>query len=119
MYGIPKDLDLSEIVGQSTSQIRVGQFDLQFSFGNIHFLIESSVVLVSKGQCIGKWQAGVWPTQCFFEVMNTEVVKYEVSDNTKIIIYLENGIELHLIDDSKEFESMTILNQSDSDQWII
>jgi hypothetical protein len=29
MYGIPKELDLSSVVGEFTTQIRVGQFDLQ------------------------------------------------------------------------------------------
>jgi hypothetical protein len=33
MCRVPKDLDLSPVVGEFTTQVRVGQFDLQFTFG--------------------------------------------------------------------------------------
>jgi hypothetical protein len=41
MYRIAKELDLSSIVGQFTTQLRVGQFDLQFTLGRVKFGISS------------------------------------------------------------------------------
>jgi hypothetical protein len=43
MYRIPLDLDLSSAVGQFTTQIAVGQFDLHFSFGRIRFTVFSDL----------------------------------------------------------------------------
>ena len=119
MYRIPKDLDLSKIVGQFTTQVRVGQFDLQFSFGEVHFAVQSHVDLVRNGEVIGKWQEGEWPTPEFFGIMNAEVVRYEIPNDRTIEIHLENGIEIHLTDDSDQFECMQISIQGDPDQWII
>ncbi len=52
MYRIPKDLDLSQIVGTFTTQLRVGQFDLQFTLGDPHhqvtFAVQSAVNLFGK-----------------------------------------------------------------------
>jgi hypothetical protein len=36
MYRIPSDLDLSPVVGEFTTQLRVGQFDLQFTFVKVN-----------------------------------------------------------------------------------
>jgi hypothetical protein len=119
MYRIPKDLDLSKIVGQFTTQVLVGQFDLQFSFGEVHFAIQSYVDLVRNGKVIGKWQEGEWPPPQFFEIMNVDVVSYEIPNDRTITIHLENGIEIHLTDDSDQFECMQISIQGDPDQWII
>ena len=44
MYGIPKELDLSPVLGEFTTQVRVGQFDLQFTFGSVSFAVQSSGV---------------------------------------------------------------------------
>lgn len=117
MYRIPNDLNLSRIVGQSTTQIRVGQYDLQFSFGEVDFAIQSPVNLVRAGNVIGTWQEGLWPSPQFFEVMNVDVMKYEIPSDQKLVIYLENGIEIHLSDDSDQFECMQI--SIGKHQWVI
>lgn len=119
MYRISKDLDLSKIIGQFTTQVRVGPFDLQFSFGEVHFAVQSDVDIVRNGEVIGKWQGGKWPTPQFFDVMNVNVVKYEIPNDRTIVIHLENGIEIHLTDDSDQFESMQISIQGELGQWII
>jgi hypothetical protein len=58
MYRIPNDLDLSNVVGQFTTQICVGQFDLQFSFGKVNIAVQSQVDLVQNGKVIGSWDEG-------------------------------------------------------------
>ena len=108
MYRVPLDLDLSAIVGEFTTQIRVGQFDIQFSFGPVTFAIESPVSLVRQGEVIGGWSEGRWPDSGFFDTMNVNVSKWEIPNDRTIQIHLENGIEIHLSDDSDAYECMQI-----------
>ena len=119
MYRIPSDLDLSEIVGESTTQICVGQFDLQFTFGPVSFAIMSQVNLKREGELIGIWEEKKWPDAAFYEVMNVNVSKYEIPNDRQIIIYLENGIEIHLSDDSDQYECMLIQIEGDPTLWVI
>jgi hypothetical protein len=119
MYRIPSDLNLSKVIGQTTTQILVGQFDIQFSFGEVHFAVQSGIDLVRNGETIGGWQEGEWPSPQFFEVMNVNVTKYEIPNDRTIIVYLENGVEIHLNDDSDQFECMQISIKGAPSQWII
>lgn len=119
MYRIPRDLDLSKVVGQSTTQIQVGQFDIQFSFGDVHFAVQSDIDLIRKGETIGSWREGAWPPPQFFEIMNVDVAKCEIPNDRKIIIHLDNGIAIHLNDNSDQFESMQISIKGEPSQWII
>lgn len=45
MYRIPDELALSCVTGEVTTQIRVGKYDLRFSFGRVHFSIWSPILL--------------------------------------------------------------------------
>jgi hypothetical protein len=119
MYRIPKELDLSPIVGEFTTQIRVGQFDLQFTFGVVDFGIESPVNLFRGGELIGHWEEGKWPDAAFYDIMNTEIVRCEIKTDRLIVIALANGIEMHLTDDSDQYECMQIRFKGNPSPWII
>jgi hypothetical protein len=119
MYRIPPDLDLSPIVGEFTTQVKVGQFDIQFTFGSVNFAIQSPVTLVRGGETIGGWRESHWPDAAFFDVMNASVLRYDVPTNRDIVIYLENGIEIHLQDSSDQFESMQISFEGAAKFWVI
>jgi hypothetical protein len=119
MYRIPQELDLSKIIGQIATQIRVGQFDLQFSFGDVHFAIQSPVELVRNDEIVGNWRESEWPSPEFFEVMNAEVTEYKVPNDRTIVIYLASGVEIHLSDNSDQFECMQIAFEGESDAWVI
>lgn len=118
MYRIPKDLDLSKVIGEFATQICVGQSDIQFSLGNVTFTIESQVKLIRDGRVIGSWKFGKWPTEKFYEVMNVCVVKYEVTNERTIILILENNIEIHMNDDTDQSECIEISINGDT-KWII
>ena len=51
--------------------------------------------------------------------MNTEVTRCEVVNDKLIVIKFKNGIEMHLEDNSDQYESMQISFKGDSSQWII
>lgn len=119
MYRIPGDLDLSPVVGEFTTQVRVGQFDLQFTFGPVHFAVQSPVSLFRDGERFARWEEGRWPDPGFFEIMNATVTRCEVVNDRRIVIAFENGIDMHLEDDSDRYESMQISIEGNPTLWVI
>ena len=119
MYRIPKDLDLSPVLGEFTTRVRVGQFDLQFTFGRVNFAVQSPVNLFGDGKRIGHWEEGKWPEPAFFDIMNSNVTRCEVRGDRLIVLGFENGLEMHLEDSSDQYESMQITFADDPSPWII
>ena len=119
MYRIPKELNLSPVVGEFTTQLRVGQFDLQFTFGNVNFAVQSPVNLFRAGKLVAHWEEGKWPEPGFFDIMNSKVIRCEVVDNRLIVMEFENGLEMHLKDSSDQYECMQIRFDGVSSPWII
>jgi len=119
MYRMPADLDLSPVVGQFTTQLRVGQFDLQFTFGPVHFAVQSPVNLFRDGKLLAHWEEGRWPEPGFYDLMNSEVRRCKVVNNRLIVFEFENGITMHLEDSFDQYESMQISFEGEQTQWII
>jgi hypothetical protein len=119
MYRISKELDLSPIIGKPTTQIRVGQFDLQFTFGDLEFAVSSPVKLFQRGDLIGNWEGSKWPDAAFYDIMNTEITRAEVKTDSLIVISFANGIDMHLVDDSDQYECMQIHLKGNQNGWII
>lgn len=119
MYRIPKELDLSPVVGEFTTQVCVGQFDVQFTFGKVHFAVQSPVKLFRDGRQVAYWEGGKWPDPGFYDIMNTEVRQYEVVNDRLIVLRFDNGIEMHLEDNSDQYESMHISFAGNPTRWII
>ncbi len=116
MYGVPQDLDLSAVMGESTTQVRVGQYDLQFTFGSVNFAVQSQANVLKGEQVVAHWNEGVWPEAGFFDVMNAAVVGWTIGPD-QIVLDLENGISLRFVDDSEQYESMQI--KVGDDLWVI
>ena len=119
MYRIPSDLDLSPVIGTFTTQVRVGQFDLQFTFGSVSFAVQSPVNLFRDGKLVAHWEEGRWPDLGFYDVMNTEVRRCEVVNDRLIVFEFENGIAMQLEDSSDQYESMRISFEGSSSLYII
>ena len=119
MYRIPSNLDLSPVVGESTTQLRVGQFDLQFTIGPVSFAVQSPVNLFRDDNLVAHWEEGRWPDPGFYDMMNTEVSRCEVVNDRLIVIEFQNGIAMHLQDSFDEYESMTISFEGDPSPFII
>ena len=119
MYRIPKSLDLSPIVGEFTTQVRVGQFDLQFTFGIVTFAVTSPVHLYRGAECVARWEEGRWPEPGFYDILNTEIVRCEIVGDSRILLEFGNGLAMHLEDNSDQYESMQILFAGNPSPWII
>jgi len=119
MYRIPDNLDLSPVVGQFTTQVQVGQFDLQFTFGPVNFAVQSPVDLFRDGKLLAHWEEGRWPDPGFYDIINSEVRRCEVVNDRLIVFEFENGITMHLEDSSDQYECMQISFEGEQDQWIV
>ncbi|BAN02825.1 hypothetical protein YM304_25110 [Ilumatobacter coccineus YM16-304] len=116
MYGVPQDLDLSAVAGEFTTQVRVGQYDLQFTFGSVNFAVQSQVSVLDGERVVARWSEGVWPEAGFFDVMNAAVVGWTIGPD-RIDLDLENGLSLRFVDDSEQYETMQI--RIGDDLWVI
>jgi len=119
MYKIPKDLDLSPVIGEFTTQIRVGQFDIQFTLGKVNFAVTSPVNILRDGKIVAHWEEGIWPDPGFYDIMNTNVSRCDIMTDRLIAIGFENGLEMHLEDNSDQYESMVITFKGCPSPWII
>jgi len=118
MYGVPPELNLDVMVGSESTQIRVGQYDIQFAFGDIDFRVQSRIVLLKSGVEFGAWEEGKWPDDSFYEIMNTPVASVCTQSSKIILINLDNGISIKLCDDSEKIETMQIVIGG-GEPWII
>src|SRR5688572_19517623 len=104
MYRIPLDLDLSGVVGQVTTQVRVGQFDIQLAFGPVRFAVQSRVGVFGDGRVVARREPGRCPDPGFYDVMTAAATRCEVLNDRLLVLELENGIAMHLVDDSDQYE---------------
>jgi hypothetical protein len=118
MYGFPKELDLSSVVGEFTTQLRVGQFDLQFTFGPVSFAVQSPISLFRNGELVAYWEEGKWPEPGFYDIMNCGVRRCEIVSDKLLVFEFENGLQMHL-EDNSEYESMQIAIKGDPNTWIV
>ncbi len=119
MYRIPNNLDLSPVVGQFTTQVCIGQFNLQFTFGPVNFAVQSPVKLLRDGKMLAHWEEGRWPEPAFYDIMNSEVRRCEAVNDRLIVFEFANGITMHLEDSSDHYECMQISFEGEETQWII
>ena len=119
MYCIPDNLDLSPVVGEFTTQVRVGQFDLQFTFGRASFAVQSPVKLFQDGKIVAHWEGGRWPDPGFYDIMNVTVMCCEMVNNQFIEFEFDNGITMHLEASSDQYECMQISFEGDPTTWIV
>ena len=97
----------------------MGAFDLQFTFGNVAFAIQSRVELFRTGEVIGAWEAGLMPDSTFLQIFNNPIDSIAVLDERRLGITLRDGLELHLLDNFDQYESMQIYIDGLEGVWIV
>jgi hypothetical protein len=60
-----------------------------------------------------------FPDAPFYEIMKTEITRCETRTDKLIVIAFANGIEMHLVDDSDQYECMQIHFKGKPAPWII
>tara|TARA_R110000796_G_scaffold82723_11_gene181630 strand:+ start:3776 stop:4135 length:360 start_codon:yes stop_codon:yes gene_type:complete len=119
MYRIPVEFKLPDLSGEEITQLKVGQFDIQFSIGLASFSISSPIKLFRSGMLIGKWEEDSWPDHGFKSILNVAVTGYEVRNDQLLVIGFSGGIEMHITDNSDQYESFQINIVGQSESWIV
>ena len=109
MYGIPSDLNYASMIGEFTTQVGVGQFDVQLTLGDFRFIIQSPIHLFKDGIRVGGWPPPPWPDTAFYDLMNVAVASVDLPNDKTIRISFENGLIAELSDDSDKYETMQII----------
>ena len=109
MYGIPSDLNYASMIGEFTTQVGVGQFDIQFTIGDFRFIIQSPIHLFKDGIPVGGWDGASWPDTAFYDLMNVAVASVDLPNDKTMRISFENGLVAELADDSDKYETMQIV----------
>ena len=119
MYGFPSDLNLATAIGQEITQFSVGPYDLQFSFGKVAFAVQSQVEIRRASSVIATWQGGEWPSADFYEAFCSPVTSTHLVDERRLCVTLENGLQLHILDNSDQYESLQIFVPDASGPYIV
>ncbi len=83
------------------------------------FAVQSPVNLFRDGALVAHWEEGRWPEAGFYDIVNTNVTRCVVANDRLIVFEFENGIAMHLEDNSDAYECMQIYVEGNPSPWII
>jgi len=66
--------------------MRVGQFDIQFTFDDVNVAVTLPVNLFREGNLVAHWEEGRWPEPAFYDIMNTHTTRCEAVTDRRILI---------------------------------
>ena len=105
-------LDLEGIVGHPMNLLCQGEFDLQlvFAVSNIQrFSIMSSLQLYEAGELLATWEGGSgWSALAYQKLLNAVPASWRIVEPAILEIAYENGLVMHILDDSDQYESVVI-----------
>jgi hypothetical protein len=110
MYGIPADLNLSKLIGIQIKGINVVEFMtvIQFEDGTT-ICIEGEAKITKNDVVITQWkQESGWNTNQYALMIGKLVSSYEVITPRELVINLMEGLQIHIFDNSNEYESFHI-----------
>lgn len=62
----------------------------------MNFAVQSAIDLFRDGELMAHWEEGQRPESGFYEIVNTEVVRWEIINERLILFEFVNGIEMHM-----------------------
>lgn len=117
MYGVPLNLDLSNLVGNGLNLLGLGKYDVQFNFdgSGIKICVQGDISLLEKGELIATWNGeDNWSSLNFQKIINATVESFSVRNSKLIEIKFEQDIVLQLHDSSDQYETIIIHFGGDS-----
>ncbi|MFN0276982.1 MAG: hypothetical protein ACKVRN_00105 [Pyrinomonadaceae bacterium] len=120
MHGIPKELNLEDIVGSSIGEICLDRFNIRIHFeAGVIISIEGKITIKENGSAIATWdQADNWSGVGFQRIFSFPVTHYCVVNEHLLEIEFANNVVLQLHDDTDQYESFNI-SRKDSDEIIV
>lgn len=119
MNCIPKELDISGVVGEITTQICVSEYDIQFTIGKIWFKVYCPIKVIENGVVVEKWNGKHWPGEAFGKILNVNVVRCELPNLDLIAIHFENATELQILPTEGSSECLSVGGEGVGGPWFI
>ena len=106
-----KELNLEGIVGNPLNMLCQGAYDLHLVFdgSNIkRFTIMGVVRLYEAGKLLASWEDEGWNTVAYQRLLNAVPIAWRIVEPAILEITFENGVAMHIIDDSDQYEAVVI-----------
>jgi hypothetical protein len=112
MFGVPADLDLSQLKGDYLTAIQLGQWDLQFGFGSgVRICVQGDWQLRDASGKLIDQDVDPPSSREFYRVhllLQKTVTNFTVNPPRSFTLYFDDGLSLTLFDSSQQFESFQI-----------
>src|SRR5438067_2138352 len=112
MFGVPANLDLSQLKGKYLSHIQMAQFDLQFVFeGGIRICVQGDWQLREPSGELIDWGVDPPASREFYRVhllLDKTVTNFTVDPPRSFTLYFDDGLSLTVFDSFQQFESFQI-----------
>jgi hypothetical protein len=109
VYGLPKDIDLTFLIGREVTQVAIGVYQVQFHFDeDVCISVESSFTY-SDSQQEWTWREGlVLIAAHTAALLSAKIESFNAQQDGTISMVFSNGHRLTIFDSSKNYESYSI-----------
>lgn len=117
MYGIPKTIDLSFLLGKMVQQVCLGRYETQIRLDDANISIECRHTLfVAQDSQEIVWERDKFPSEGISKLLGQTLSGVTVEDSGALELTFSQGDRLSLFDDSEQYESFQI---TCGDLWIV
>ena len=111
MYGLQSSTDLTFLVGRKLEQLRLGEFDVQFSFDlDITISVQSRINYISEQESTLISAEHPYQTKDLWQLIGLKVLKIEILADGNLSISFDSDKSIIIIEIQDNFESYTIWN---------
>jgi hypothetical protein len=110
MRALPRDFDLSALMGQRLEQIRMGTFNLQFHFERDYSIAcEGHVVVESNGRYVTVYGESGWADASVLPTLiGHSVTSWKVEGSHEFSLSLSNGAKMRFQSTTGSYEDFVI-----------
>ena len=109
MYGIPKTIDFSFLLGKMVEQVCLGQYQTQIHLDDANISIECKHTLfIAEGLRKITWERDEFPSEGISKLLGQTLSRVAVEDSGALEFTFSKGDRLSLFDDSEQYESFQI-----------
>ena len=118
MYGLPKDADLSFLIGEWPTQICAGEAQIIIRFGDGKRISIQSLVHMYNSEDmrfeIDEYKTSAGP---ILELLGKKIISFEIVTPKELVLKFEDQYRLHIFDDSDQYESFE-LHDKDTEIYV-
>jgi hypothetical protein len=113
MYGIPENLDLTNLVGDRLDSITIEEYQVVFHFDRgMSFVIEGQMDVTMNGNPVARWEQKTgWSSIAFQKCVGATVESFTIPSKHELNILLSGDWMLRIYDNSPQYESFHIYPQ--------